>query len=363
MNYDTTDGRLDKEITVFNDQVSVPVGDIGPLSLGILIDKAGFRETIESLVKEDSEGYLVMEKEGDLYSNAILLMAMSIADPSKPVDISVADCTGSIETMSSMLTMLGIALPRQVFSLTASNPLTEEIGVSGKLAILADAKGDLPAGAVVTQDFSKKVAAETKKEVFFEIERDGERPFTKYELTNLQLHMPASLKDKDPLSGMSMIGLGYKYKSYLALGEGFSFPLSYDLDKLNVPLGQFRVKEAKICAEVSSELPIDLTIDKLELLVERVGEDGKTSLEPLDDVVFSTPISIAPGSTGKPVISPLEIIVKANEGTIPDITGIRLEATIQNPTDIADTRLGMNQKVYLNNLRATVSGGITIQNL
>jgi hypothetical protein len=63
------------------------------------------------------------------------------------------------------------------------------------------------------------------------------------------------------------------------------------------------------------------------------------------------------------VISPLEIEIRSITGTIPDITAIRLEATIQNPTDIADKRLGMNQKVYFNNLRATVSGGITIQNL
>jgi len=364
MNYDTTDGRLDKEITLFNDQVSVPVGDIGPLSLGILIDKAGYRESIQSFVKEDSDGYLVLEKEGDVYNNVTMFMAATIADPTKPADFSVADFKGNIETMSSLVTMLGIAIPRQSFSLTATNPLTDEIGISGKVSLLAEAKGDLPAGAVVTQEFSqKKVAAGANKAVFFEIDSDSDRPFTQYEVSNLQIHLPASLSEKDPLSGMSVLTLGYIYKAYLALGDGFSFPLSHDLDNLNVPLGQFRVKEATIRTEVSSELPMALTIDKLEVLVEKVDEDGKKSVEPLEDIVVSTPISIAPGSTGNPVISPLEIEIRSITGTIPDITAIRLEATIQNPTDIADKRLGMNQKVYFNNLRATVSGGITIQNL
>ena len=65
----------------------------------------------------------------------------------------------------------------------------------------------------------------------------------------------------------------------------------------------------------------------------------------------------------KQSISSPTIVVKADEGTIPDIAGLRVDFNVQPPTGDGDKRLGMNQFVYFNNLRATVSSGITIQSL
>ncbi|MBQ3984708.1 MAG: hypothetical protein II636_05195 [Bacteroidales bacterium] len=63
------------------------------------------------------------------------------------------------------------------------------------------------------------------------------------------------------------------------------------------------------------------------------------------------------------MVTPLEIVIKANQGTIPDIGSLSLSLAIKAPTGAGDNRLNMNQAVYFNNLRATVSGGITIQGL
>lgn len=357
MNYDTTDGRLDKEITLFNDQVSLPVGDFGPVSMGLLIDKAGVRESIGGFVAEDEDGYLVVEQDGDIYSNAVILLSMMIMDPTQPAEVRIADCTGSVGTMASALSVLKIIQPLQVFSLYATNPLTEGISVSGSLKLLSEAEG------VISQDFSKQVATSAEREMVLEVESKQGASIDGFELTGLKLNLPASLSEKDPLGGLGFVGLKYHYKSYLSLGEDFSFPLEYDLTKLNIPIGQYKVREAKICLEVSNELPVTLVLDNVGLLVDKTTEDGHVKYEPLENVTVSAPLSIASGTSGNPVVSPLEIVIKADEGTIPDIEGIRLNASIQAPTGTGDQRLGMNQNIYFNNIRATVSGGITIQNL
>ena len=51
------------------------------------------------------------------------------------------------------------------------------------------------------------------------------------------------------------------------------------------------------------------------------------------------------------------------EGTIPDIAGLQLNLSVKAPTGEGDKRLNMNQSIRFNNLRATVTGGITFQSL
>ncbi|MBR1869587.1 MAG: hypothetical protein IJ799_05940 [Bacteroidales bacterium] len=69
----------------------------------------------------------------------------------------------------------------------------------------------------------------------------------------------------------------------------------------------------------------------------------------------------AAGSPGKPSVSPLRIGIKATEGTIPDISGLRLYLRFLAPQGVEDKRLGNNQELNFNNIRATISGGITLQ--
>ena len=59
----------------------------------------------------------------------------------------------------------------------------------------------------------------------------------------------------------------------------------------------------------------------------------------------------------------MEIVIKAQTGTIPDISGLRLTFSVKAPTGAGDKRLNMQQSIRFNNIRATVSGGITIQGL
>ena len=52
--YDISEG-IDSEVTLFSDEVSVPLGGIAPMTLKALLDKAGATEAVSMFVKEDEE--------------------------------------------------------------------------------------------------------------------------------------------------------------------------------------------------------------------------------------------------------------------------------------------------------------------
>lgn len=146
----------------------------------------------------------------------------------------------------------------------------------------------------------------------------------------------------------------------MALTSDFPSAIPFDLNNLNVPLAQYKVKEARIRTEVSSEIPVTLEVESVQVLVKKTGEDGKESIDVSEDVSISPNLRISSGTSGNPVVSPLEIVIKAQTGTLPDISGLRLSFSIKAPTGAGDKRLGLSQSIIFNNIRATVSGGITI---
>ena len=364
MDYDTS-GGIDQEITLFSDKVSMPLGDnIGPLTPKYLLQASGIGDTLKDYVKEDEEGYLVAEETKSLYTNAVLFLSYFLPNPAIPNDFTIDSSTGVVSSNASVLTAMGFSLDPQSFILTASNPLTEDISVSGRLTILSDVVGESPAETIFTQEFSKVnvPAGEAAGEVL-RVERTGGKAFHDYILDNLFLHLPASIMEKDPAGGIGMFSLDYKYKSYVSLGGDLFEDVSFDIKDIDLPLEQYRVKEAVIRADVSNEIPVTLEISKVEILISKTDEYGSTYLDPYKDVDIVPSLKVASGTSGKPVVSPLEIVVKAKEGNLPDINGLRLYLSVKAPTGTGDKRLGMNQKVVFNKLRATVSGGITIQSL
>lgn len=354
--YDVSRG-IDKEITLFSDQVSLPLGDIGPLTPKSLLGN-GLPDMIKSFIQEDEQGYLVCQATGPLSSNYVAMISMGLPDPSSPADFSIPDYTGEIDTNAGILAAMGFGASPQIFTLQANNPLTEGIAVSGKLTILGGE--DQP---LATEEFSKvPVEASTSNEVF-RLEKTDEEAFEKFKLENTILHLPASIKEKDPMGGSGSFSLDYQYKAYIYLSADFPMPLSFDVN-LNAPLGRFQVKEARICTEVSNEIPLSLEVSSVMILVKQLDEEGKESLVPYEDVSVTPGLTVASGCSGNPVISPLEMVIKAKEGTtIPDIAGLQLELKLLAPTGVADKRINLNQSVSFNNLRATVSGGITIPSL
>lgn len=362
--YDLSRG-VDREITLFTDEVSIPLGDVGPLTPQSFLDKAGMGDMIQAFAGQDEDGYLVVEQEESFFtSNPVLSISYFLPDPTQPIDLPADDYAGDLGSTGLILTALGLSLSPQVFSLRAGNPITDGIAVSGKLTLTSEPEGSVPAETILSQEFSKaRVGATTAAGEILRVECSDAQAFYGCRLENLMLHLPGSLVEKDPNLGFSSFSLSYHYRAYLSITGDFLEGLTFDLNDLNIPLAKYQVKEARIRTEVSSEIPITLEIGSVEALVKQTDEEGKESVVVSEDVSVSPNLRIDSGSSGNPVVSPLEIVIKAQTGTIPDISGLRLTFSVKAPTGAGDKRLNMQQSIRFNNIRATVSGGITIQGL
>lgn len=349
--YDITRG-IDTQVTLFGDEVSLPIADIGPITPKQLLGDIDLGETLGGMFKEDEEGYLVVEKEDFLYSNPVLLLYMGLEDPTQPSAVSVDDFSAAPGESLTTLDGLGLTPALQEFSLYAGNPLTDEMAVSGKIMF---------SEGLDSQTFSKEVIpAQADNATFFQTSLTDGNTMGEVHAEQMTLHLPANVLEKDPLGGWSSISLGYRYKAYLALGSDFPEGLEFPIDNLNVPLGQYKVKEARIRAEVSNEIPLTLVLENVEVMTKETDQEGIEQVVVCDDVSVTSNITISCGSSSSPAVTPIDIVIKADEGTIPDIAGLRLSLSVKAPVGVSDHRLNMNQAVSFNHVRATVYGGITL---
>ena len=354
MDYDISRG-IDTECTLFMDEVSLPIADIGPLSPKQLLGDVDLGNTLGGLFKEDENGYLVVEKEETVYSNPVLLLYyMSIANPLQPLDVNIDSFTGNPGASVEGPAGIGFTPALQEFSIYAANPLTEGMSISGKVTL----------STICSEVFDKvSVAAESQNFELFRKELEGQSIIDACSMENMVLHLPASFLEKDPLSGFSSISLGYRYKAQLALGTDFPNSIPIPVNDLDLQLGQYKVKEVLLSTEVSNEIPITLVLESVDVMVKEKDDEGNEKTVVCEDVSITPGLTIASGCSGAPMLSPLAITIKAREGTIPDIAGLQLNLSVKAPTGEGDKRLNMNQSISFNKLRATVSGGITIQGL
>ena len=291
-------------------------------------------------------------------------MSMYALDPTQPLEVSVDDFTGYPGAAVESSVNIGLMPVVQKYSLFAVNPLTEGISVSGNVALSTRDNGGDPAKTLFSKVIDKaSVDAQSQHFELFGAVLDGQSTIDVCSLKNMTLHLPAAFLAKDPLSGWSSIALGYSYKAQFALGQDFPTQIPIPVDNLNLPIGQYRVKEVLISTEASSEIPVTFVLESVDVLVNETDEEGNVKQVVCDDVSITPGLTIASGCSGAPVVSPLAIRIKAEEGTIPDIAGLKLNLSVKTPTGDGDKRLNMNQSISFNNLRATVSGGITIQSL
>ena len=363
--YDVSEG-IDSEITLFSDQVSLPVGSIGPITPKQFWDtESDILDMIKEYITEDEEGYLVVQEDISTDPQYALLLASTLPDQLAPADIPFADFQGSVEEKTYMVTMFALAPSRQVITLTAANPLTEDIAFSGKMSVTSLEGDEDPSETLFSQDFSHvTVPAGAEAAEILRLDRSDWKPVSGLNLENLVLHLPASFLTKDPTGGLGAFSFAYHFKSYISLEDDFPMGIPVELNDLNLELAKYNVKEARIRVEVSNEIPVTLELESVEVCVNETDDKGKVSAVPTDKVSVTQGLSIAAGSTGKPTVTPLEIVIKAEDGTtIPDISALNLSLLVKAPVGVADTRLAVTQRVYFNNIRATVSGGITFQSL
>ena len=124
--------------------------------------------------------------------------------------------------------------------------------------------------------------------------------------------------------------------------------------KFNLPIEAYDFKEVEVSLELQNTLPLQVEITNLQLLS---GEK-----QDVDENLVATPadLIIKGGSLDNPGETPITLNIKALEGTIPNITGVKMGLAIKSAPGFADTLLSLKQGVSIKSATATLRGGVTL---
>lgn len=107
----------------------MPVGSVGPLDLGLVLDKIPL---FNGLIKTDDNGFLLAEGETEMYSVNVYETMAKTADSDKPYTWDCGDSYGSPSGIVATLGILGFTCLDQTLAITARNPLyKDDIALQG----------------------------------------------------------------------------------------------------------------------------------------------------------------------------------------------------------------------------------------
>lgn len=352
--YDLTNG-VDKEMTLFTDEVVIPFGGVGPVTVkDLLQSKIG--DLVTTMLKEGSDGTFGIESEGDMYSiDAFEVAWRNVEKKDAPFVMEVGTKTSSVSGMGTILGMFGLSFVHQQLMFQAQNPFNEAI----KINTVANATGGgLQASgfynhSIPLKDFLLERSGNTTI-ALFEIPDTFTQAISNLSLENLAIDIPADPGTKVAVTSRPNIAFTYKYKADLALGTSLSIPFQVPDIKMSVELKQYRLHKCQIVFELENTIPLSVKIDSIKLLT----PSGDSVVEA--DVDVSAGFTIAGGSPASPAVTPITLTIDAKDGTIPDLAGMRVNITLQATPEYGTVPLSSKQGVSVRNSYVRLNGGITL---
>ncbi len=350
--YDISDG-FNKDITLFSDEISVPVGSIGPVSVLSLLMNSSVGAMLSDFVKEGADGTLLVESEQPLYAVNVFRIQEQAADPSQPFTFASGDHEDGVGGIVSLLGYLGISCLDQRVTLSATNPLMDAVpvravwSVSGSECSLEEPVDlSLPRNA-----FSPYVIKEVSLPA---VERSVPSSVV---LGGLEMDLPAYPVNRiydDTRQDVFRFICTHSCK--LGTTESLSLSQTIDVEDAALQIGKFRLKRCEVCVEVSSTLPIALKLKGLRLM----KEDESGNLVPDENITVSSDVTIAGGTLEKPGVTAVNLFIEAVEGSIPDIHAMEIDIEINGQAGCEDEPLSSRQALSITSSTAKIVGGITI---
>lgn len=361
--YDISDG-INKEITLFGDEISVPIGSIGPLTVGSTLDGVSQIEGIGGLVaqyiKEAEDGSLVLEDNGSIFKINVYELEKRLADAKTAQTWDAGFQSGYIGGMAAALGFMGINPANQKLVITASNPLFVDVP-----AVCSASYSCMGSTGYFTSPIdnltSFTMAPRAGQELLsIDVPADVTAPLSTITISSLSLDLPADpvskLYDKN---GNLFFSLDYKYTSGISVGESFSFPLNnFSPKNVALPIGQFKLSKCEVSLELESSIPLRVEIDNIRVLKHKESADEPNTVD--ENIKVGPGVAVAGGSLEKPATTPIKLTIEALEGTIPDIEGLMLDLKVSAEPGIGSVAITSKQGVILKSSSAKISGGITI---
>lgn len=356
--YDISEG-FNKEVKLFENELTVPVGSIGPLQLGSVLDKLfqieGIGPLLAEFLKEGEDGYMNMFYSGNIFKLNVYEMEKELDDVSSPSSYASSYESGYVGGLAGSVSFLGLRAMDQKVSFTASNPLRDPVQVSCTPSYNCIGPDDMVVAPIDGLDnFSLDYSGPTRV-LDFSLPDNVITPLTFLSLYNLQLSLPARptsrIMDK---SGNVYFSLDFDYTGKLAVSEAFKFQLhDFSPGDVNLEIGKFNLSFCQVSLDLENSIPMQVGIDNVRVLM----EDGKTVDE---NIQITSGIIIAGGTLEHPATTRITLAVEALEGTIPDIHGIMLDIDLAGQPGLEKPVVSTRQGVYMKSSSATLYGGITL---
>lgn len=353
MEYDTF-RRLDKEVTLFEEGIAVPVGNVGPITVASLLNGSQIGTLVSQFVKEGDDGVFYIESEEEIFNGNVYELALKIPDRTQPYRWEIGTRSASIGGMSSMLAMFGLCIPHQMLIVQEQNPIMAELKLNAKarMSCTASDYSTSYTQEIDLTDFAVPSYYSARTLVQFDIPEDVTDRISMLELEDLTLDLPKNVADKVRSGNNCSFVISSKYKGSVAVGSAFKMTQTLPINNLKVEIGKFKLRQCQVSFDLENSLPLDVTLDSVKFL----DKDGKVN----PDIVFSSGVKISGGTVEKPVTTPVTLEVKATDGSIPDITGVEITVTIQAPEGKSGVPLSSRMGLAIKSATATLRGGITL---
>lgn len=356
--YDLSDG-VNTEITLFEKGITIPVGNIGPITLNDLLGRLG-NNPLLSMVKDylpapDEDGFMCITMQNQvIHTINVLEIDQNITEKDKPYvyDFGTLDTSGPLAV--TLLGAFGFAFPQQQVSFAVAHPVRATLPVTGKALFSymdSETYESVPIAESVLDGTS--LPRSRSDEEFLRLEApDGiYAGASSIALENLKVELPANLMDKLYSSGKDIV-FSVSYKSYLGIAPKMNIPMEEFPIKFSLPLGRFDLKKASVTMNVVNSLPLRVEVTDAWAL----DEDGSV----LAAILIGKDIVIHGGLADSPAVSPVTLEIEAVEGRIPDLYGLQLSLAITAEPSLPIKPIRGDQGISLESANATLSGGITI---
>lgn len=357
--YDISEG-FNPELTLFEDQISVPVGSIGPLTLNLVFNKLGQTPGIGTLladyIKIGDDGYLNMEDSGTILSANVYELERMMPDPGVASSCNAGSRSGFIGGLVGLLDFINLKASRQKFTITATNPLYQNVAATSTSTYNGSGLSE-PIEGLASFTLPRSSTVELVSQ---SLPDSFSSPLTSLRMSDVTLSLPANptsvLDDKNKNVFFSF---NYKYTGTLAVGEAFSLDLgAISVGDVKLEIGQYKLKKCQLTMELENTLPMQVTIGDIVVYKPRASKEEEEVAD--ENIVITSGITVAGGSPEHPATTPVTIGIEALEGTIPDLREIEINLKIAAQPDLGIVPLSATQGLFVKNAKATLSGGITL---